>query len=294
MKSWICILTIFVGISSCSLPNSNYPELEFIEIHQSDALHGVMFDLSGIVFIEDSLYVVADKPWNKFLYGIHLSKGQFQVSHKKAIEINDPQLDLEGIDYCHGLIYLINERPGDIIAMHPDGSIQTLDLKFKGDNPPSNWGNAGWEGIAIDCQNQIMYGLKEREPRGIYAIDMTNWKIRNSFNTPQIESNDFADAKFENGYLYAIERNGCHIAKIDPKTEKVVSKYHYQHIANTEQGKLFEPTPFGMGEALLLTDDEIWVGLDNNGLKASPYAEETFGITGKAPVILRFKRPVDF
>jgi hypothetical protein len=49
-----------------------------------------------------------------------------------------------------------------------------------------------------------------------------------------------------------------------------------------------------MAEALLLTSDEIWIGLDNNGLPFSDYAQKTYGLTGNSPVIIRFKRPAGF
>ena len=91
--------------------------------------------------------------------------------------------------------------------------------------------------------------------------------IVNQFTIPEDESNDFSDMKYENGFLYMLERNGSCVS---------------------------EPSKYGMAEALLLTKDEIWIGIDNNGLEASKGAEDRFGIKGNQPSILRFKRPTGF
>ena len=49
-----------------------------------------------------------------------------------------------------------------------------------------------------------------------------------------------------------------------------------------------------MAEALLLTKDEIWIGLDNNGDEVTEHAKKTYQLQGREPVILKFKRPEGF
>ena len=139
-----------------------------------------------------------------------------------------------------------------------------------------------------------MYLTKERQPRDIISVDMNTWKIIDRFDIPQNESNDFSDAKYENGHLYILERNGNYISKINIDSKEVVEKYHYKHVASHPEGKLFEPSKYGMAEALLLLDDEIWIGLDNNGLFVSQFAKETYQLKGNEPIILKFKRPKGF
>ena len=48
-----------------------------------------------------------------------------------------------------------------------------------------------------------------------------------------------------------------------------------------------------MGTYVIL-EDEIWIGLDNNYLEASEYAQKTYGLYGANPAIIKFKRPKGF
>ena len=294
MKKAVLIIIAALGLLSCKDEPPVHSSLEFIGLYQLDSLHGLKFDLSGIVQIEDSVYLIADKPWNKFLYQIDFKPKSFMVTKKVNLRLAN-KLDLEGVDHCDGITYLVNERQGRAYSFsHPD-SIFSVELNFKkGDGNPKEWGNSGWEGVASDCENNVLYLIKERNPRRIYVVDTKTNSVMEDFTIPDTESNDFSDAKFENGHLYIIERNGNFVTKINPKSKSVVSKYQYKDVASHPNGKLYGPTEYGMGEALLLKEDEIWIGLDNNGLKVTEHAQKTYGMTGKSPVILKFKRPEGF
>ncbi len=283
-----------LGLISCKEQKTSYQPLELIGLYQLDSLHGLKFDLSGIVKIQDSVYIIADKPWNKFLYQIAFGEKTFMVTKKVNLSLSE-KLDLEGIDHCNGTTYMVNERQGIAYQFESPDSISEMKINFDSVNQnPKTWGNSGWEGVASDCQSGKVYLIKEREPRSIFVIDAQSNKIIDSFSVPEKESNDFSDAKFEKGHLYVIERNGNYLAKIDPESKEVVAKYHYRDVASHPNGKLYGPTEYGMGEALLLTEDEIWIGLDNNGLKVTDHAQSTYGMSGKSPVILKFRRPEGF
>lgn len=293
-KSYAVFFLLGIFAFACSEKKETYPALKLNGVYQLDSLYGLKFDLSGIVQINDSIYVVADKPWNKFLYGISFEDSSFMVDHKKNLRFSD-KLDLEGIDHCNGTTFLVNERLGKIYSYATTDSLESIEINFDSlAMNPQNWGNSGWEGVAFDCSKNRLYLVKEREPRMIFVIDTEKWEIINHFNIPETESNDFSDAKFENGHLYLIERNGNYITKINPESQEVVAKFHFKNVASNSKGKLYGPTNFGMGEALLLTKDEIWVGLDNNGLKVTEFARKKYGMSGKSPVILKFERPIDF
>jgi hypothetical protein len=105
---------------------------------------------------------------------------------------------------------------------------------------------------------------------------------------------DISDLKFENGFLYVLERNDNLVVKLDANSLEVISKVSYKNTCSLREGKLYSNSKYGMAEALLLTSDEIWIGLDNNGLPFSDYAQKTYGLTGNSPVIIRFKRPAGF
>ncbi|UXX79595.1 SdiA-regulated domain-containing protein [Reichenbachiella carrageenanivorans] len=280
---------------AASQDTSAYQELSFISIHQMAPMDSLNFDFSGIVSKGDSIFIVADKPWNTFLYSITFSEKKW-IAHPYRQISSTEKLDLEAVDHCNGFFYLANEFRGSIYRLPTStAEVQTLPINFKENNlAPSTWKNAGWEGLTIDCENQVMYLVKERQPRNIVVVDMNRWGILDQFDIPQTESNDFSDAKYLNGHLYLLERNGNYITKVNTKTKTVVEKYHYRHIASHPNGKLYAPEKYGMAEALLLTDNEIWIGLDNNGLEVTDHAKDTYQLTGHTPVIIKFKRPAGF
>ncbi|MEP2024872.1 MAG: SdiA-regulated domain-containing protein [Reichenbachiella sp.] len=274
---------------------NSYSELKLISVHQMIKSDTLNFDFSGITKKNDTIFIVADKPWNTYLYVPIFSDNSWTANEVRSITTPE-RLDLEAIDHCDGSMYLANEYTGTINVLKPNSNtLEIIPINFEDFKLyPETWKNAGWEGLAIDCDQQIMYLVKERQPRNIIAVDMNNWKIVDQFDIPQTESNDFSDAKFENGHLYMLERNGNYVTKVNTTTKQVVQKFHYKHVASHANGKLYEPEKYGMAEALLLHENEIWIGLDNNGLDASDHAKSTYQMKGNAPVILKFSRPKDF
>lgn len=294
------LLISLLLLSQSIWAQSAYEALEFLSVHQMETKDKKPFDLSGMVEVDDHIYVVADKNWNRFVYEIELSNRSFAITNKYELITND-ELDLEAIDYNQGTFYLANEKEGKIYSLDADKLFSdealphTLDLDFEQyDLKPDSWGNAGWEGLAIDSSENRMYLIKERQPRFILPVDLSGMNCQPMYNIPESESGDFSDAKFEGGYLYILERLGNYIAKVDPETHEVVDKKHYRHIASHADGKLYGPEKYGMAETLMLTKDEIWIGLDNNGKEVTKHAIETYDLKGNTPVILKFKRPAGF
>ncbi|SMD33043.1 SdiA-regulated [Reichenbachiella faecimaris] len=297
MRTLILGLVLVLSCQWVSSPphKNSYQELKLISVHQMIKSDTLNFDFSGITMQNDSIFIVADKPWNTFLYTLSFDNDGWYAIDSKVIA-SPERLDLEAIDHCDRIFYLANEYTGSISSLGPASSdLQTLSINFSDHQlRPDTWKNAGWEGLAIDCENQIMYLVKERQPRNIITVAMNTWKIIDQFDIPQTESNDFSDAKFENEHLYLLERNGNYVTKVNATTKKVVQKYHYKHVASHSNGKLYEPEKYGMAEALLLLENEIWIGLDNNGLGASHHAENMYQMKGTAPAILKFERPKGF
>ncbi|MGL1886067.1 MAG: SdiA-regulated domain-containing protein [Reichenbachiella sp.] len=288
--------TLVLFFNSYSYGQSiKHSELELKELVQMTRMDDRQFDLSGIVEVDGKHYVIADKTWNHFIYEIAFTDTSFFVKNSIPITVDD-KLDLEAIDYCAPNFYLSNECVGKHYQVSKEGGqLTSIDIDYStNSHHPATWENAGWEGLAIDCENNIAYTLKERQPRIIFKIDLNTLEILDEFNIPETESNDFADAKFEKGFLYVLERNGNFITKIDIANKKVVDKVYYTHIASHPKGKLYSDEKYGMAEALLLKEDEIWIGLDNNDHEASQYGQDSFGIKGKGPVIIKFKRPKEF
>jgi hypothetical protein len=292
-KFIISAIILLSGELTLSRCNSEYEPLEMVAYGQLERFDTLNFDLSGIVKHDDTIYVVADKPWNSFLYQIEFDVDKWKILKHRRVT-NFERLDLEAIDVCNNIYYLTNEFTGSVYQMRND-TLTTLNIDFESiDQTPANWENAGLEAIAVDCENKRMYLVKERQPRLIFTVDMNSWKVIDQFDIPQTESIDFSDAKFDNGHLYVLERGGNYVTKINPETHEVVDKYHYKKEASFEQGKLYGPTKYGMGEALLITNNEIWIGWDNNGQTVTDHAKSTYGMKKNMPVIFKFKRPKGF
>lgn len=273
----------------------NYPTLELLDAKQLEEGYKSRFDLSGMVKVSDKIYVVADKSYNNYVYEIKMNEHDWSIENSTDIGLLD-QVDIEAIDHCGGSFYFSNEHGNIIYEMDSLQNVRIIQPYYEGKNiDVHTWKkNTGLESLAVDCENSIIYAAKERGPRFIYAVDLKYNNVTSKFNIPETESSDFADMKYENGFIYLLERNGNYVTKVDVKTEEVVAKVSFKNVCTAAEGKLYEPSKYGMAEALLLTEDEIWIGLDNNGLTVSENARKKHGMKGSQPAILRFVRPEGF
>ncbi len=283
------IFLLFSLLSFSQVPE--HKELELLSIHVL-ANYPHNFDLSGITNIEGDYWVVDDKEWNQNTYKIALDSGYFNLVDSVSLGI-DRKSDIEGIDYCSELGIFFADEEYDRIYLSTNSANSEMVFN-KGQLPDQGWAkNKGLEGVAVDCQNRILYLAKEREPRFIIIYDLENKQVTDIITLPN-EEGDISDLKVENGFLYILERNENYVTKMDLDTQQIVSRVSYKNTCSHQDGKLYHKTKYGMGEALLLTPEEIWIGLDNNGLFFSEHAQKTYGLSGNQPVLIRFKRPSGF
>ncbi|MEH0157873.1 esterase-like activity of phytase family protein [Limibacter armeniacum] len=286
-------------LSTCVLIpiDTVFRELEPISVKQLSEAYEGRFDISGIVDTPTGTFVIADKSDNRFIYQIEWTESdRWEIVKEIPLAIKGP-IDFEALDYADGFFFMTNEYDNEVYKINEDGSkIESLSIGFrKAEERVRKWKkNTGLEGLAIDTKRHLLYLAKERQPRFIAVADLESGEVQNKVNFPETESNDISDMKVDHGFLYVLERNGNYITKLNPDTWEVIEKVSYRNTCSNNEGKLYEPTNFGMAEALLLTEDEIWVALDNNELKASAFAEKQFGMKGDKPVIIRFKRPEGF
>jgi len=267
-------------------------------IKQLETAENNRFDLSGIVQYKDTVYVIADKAWNNHIYKIDTSSTSFTVS--SAIKLcPEDKIDFEGIDVCKDKFYLIEEWYNDVFEADL-ASCSLKKLAISWDEQKTNrtkWGNKGLEGIAYDCENKILYLAKERGARKIFKVDLNSNLITQPF-ADFIDSDkqgfDIADMKYQKGALYILERGRGLITKIDCQSNTKYS-VSFQHVVFKNGQRLYKNKnpEYGMAEALLLTENEIWIGLDNNGDRVSKYGK-SLGLKGNRPVILIFTRPEGF
>ena len=271
-----------------------YEFLEFLELKQFPAKdHKDKYDLSGLVAdSKGTVYAISDKEKNNFVYSVDWKKAKLNPTISFGIT---DKIDIEAIDVCGEDFYLSNEKNNKFYIVRSGQPTKRIDIDFSQVGIKSQLfsGNQGFEGMAVDCENQILYAAKQHSPRFIVNIDLKTNKILKKWTIPETDAFDFADAKFEKGFLYVIERMGLVVTKIDIKTEKVVAKYSYQNMEKSA-GYLYGPAVYTFAEALLLTKDEIWIGFDNNGLKTTQQSQEELGLSGRDPLIMRFKRPDNF
>ena len=284
-------ILIWAQVLNCFSQEKSFQELELISLHVLEEYPGE-FDLSGIVNIDDSLYVVNDKYWSQYFYKIQLEGNTFKVTDSLGLGI-DHASDIEAIDYCPDQGIFFSDEEYNTVYLLENGESEII---FSKDQlgPNQNWGtNKGLEGLAVDCENQILYLAKERQPRFIISFDLKSKSIKEIINLEE-PAGDISDLKIENGFLFILERKENLIAKMELNTKNIVSKVSYKDTCSHPEGKFYDGTDFGLVEALMLTPDEIWIGLDNNGLPFSDYAQKTFALTGNQPVLLKFRRPAGF
>jgi len=287
---------------SKKLNKNKTPNLKLIGrtgIKQLKSIGNQRFDLSGIAIYNNKVFVVADKKWNNRIYRVDTTFNTFTINPIIPV-CPDDKIDFEGIDVCGEQIYLIEEWYDNAYKLNPDScNLEKLELKWEDYGIyRSGWGNKGLEGIAVDCDNEILYLAKERQPRRLFEIDLKSGIITEPFKEliePQKAGDDISDMKFENDYLYILERGRGLVTRINTETKEATS-YSFQNVVLKDGKRIFDNKnpEYGMAEALLLTKKQIWIGIDNNGDPVSLYGK-TMGLKeNNNTVILIFERPEGF
>jgi hypothetical protein len=283
------------------------------------------YELSGIARWRNAMLIVADNNDDLAISEIRTHRNRFLIEPRlelanlrgfdafKLDALNqakarghDRWLDLEGIATCGDVIYLANERIRQVVRVE-NQMVTGLAIDFSGfPQIMDGESNAGFEGIAVDCANQIMWLAKERDPRGIVAVDLKQSKATGFHLVPGSDrqgqrvmewrsgnglidvSPDIGDLFFSDGHLYVLERNSYEIAKLDVQSYAVVARVSFFQSAF---GMYDTGEPFGVAEALWMDSDTIWLGMDNNGSQLATRATERFRVSGNPPGILKLRRP---
>lgn len=281
-------------------------------------------EISGLALKDNELLFVGDKLSDRRIYKVRFENDRFfskdyidiskldghgkyfaeALLFKHGGRVIKSPFDLEGISYCGNDFYLANEQTRHILKVNNE-KIENLKIEFseifkKFGTPLKDIStNAGFEGLTVDCKNKILYIAQERQPRAIIVVDLKTLTTLDIFDTPGVKvgkvSPDYADLFFQNGYLYALERNFHRILKIDPSTKKVIANYSYGHTNSVHLKNIYDTNePYGLAEGLTMSDELIYIGVDNNKNKMSATAQEKFGISGNFSSIMIYKRPKGF
>ncbi len=267
-------------------------------IKQLNSSNEKRFDLSGMVMHKNAIYVIADKEWNNHIYKLDTSETTFSVQTIQDLRLKE-KIDIEGIDILGDDFCFIDEWDNEIYSVLQWASdVKKIVIPWKENSiNRSKWGNKGFEGLAVDNENDVLYLAKERQPRRIFKVDLKTKQISEPFAeliNSEKNGDDIADMKYENNSLYILERGNGLVTKINVKTNEKNS-LSFQHLVCKDGQRIYnnKHPEYGMAESLLLTKDEIWIGLDNNGDQVSEYGK-SLGLKGNKPVILICERPKDF
>ena len=188
MNNIYLILVFLFSLNAKSAENLTFEKIMF---NRDDA------ELSGLLLKDNELLFVADKLSNRAIYKVRqesdrffynnyidISKLQGHTSYftkallfKHGGRMVKSPFDLEGLTFCEDNFYLANEQTRHILKVNTK-SVTKLEISFDeifkklGTPLESISTNAGFEGIAIDCPNKILYVAQEREPRAIIVIDL--------------------------------------------------------------------------------------------------------------------------
>jgi hypothetical protein len=234
--------------------------------------------------------------------GLLISGREYILALKSdsGLSTGDRRIDFEGLGACGGDLYIANERARHILRVRKE-VVERLPIDFSSFKElREGGGNTGFEGVAVDCQEGLMYVAKERSPRAILTVRMKDWKVLGvqdiepsstlSGNAFGVER-DFSDLAFEGRHLYVLERSTRQIAKVNPSAMKVLARFSYEH---AERGLYNADPRFGLAEGLALSSSEVIIALDNNAAPVSRAVERRFGIAGNYAAIIHFKRPPTF
>lgn len=292
MRRIIIVLLFFITLHSISYSQQYKAKRprNILEVVVSEK----RFDLSGICSNGEKWFVNADKPWNHFIYKVDSANNQFFLENKYELNA-DGRLDLEGIDYANNTFFLCDERQSRVLTYNK-GKTTQLELNWQNVDP-ARWGNAGFEGIAVDSKSNRIFLGKERDPQLIFEVSINGDDIRQIL-TDLTTENDFhiSDMKYEKEHLFVLDRDNYRILKIDLINQKIEGEFDYSQVLNHNDEKFYTKSQYPMAEALLLEPERLVIGLDNNGEsfnKKNKWIRKA-GLKGRNPVIIIFERPKKF
>ena len=271
---------------------SYHPELFRIEKPDNKR-----FDFSGMVRWNQTLYGLADKPWNIWLYELTMQENEYFSVMERIPVIFDGKADFEAIDWLDSCFYVADERASKVVkVVVKKDTVTSAVLELLWDVDVSSWGNAGIEGLAVDKNENMIYIAKERDPARLFRISIKENLVTEFLLEMDISDEDISDMKIQDGFLYLLNRAKYRVLKFSLDTRKHLATFDYSGVLHAQNQKFYQVARYPMAEALLIDDKEIWIGLDNNGRSfndENSYVRQS-GLEGSNPVLIRFKRPEQF
>ncbi len=247
------------------------------------------FDPSGLVKYQGQWLVVSDRTAYNDIYKL-TEVGRSKLQAETFLQLQLPasqskgqpkhRQDFEGITYCHGRFYIVEEITNSLLTVELSGktTVQPLDLvsihKERSQAPATGTSRGGLEGVSCDAHKQQLYVANERQFRMIYVLKLGMAKpfdffdVPAGWDSPRWEGRfdvfpDYTGLHFADGFLYALQRSDHQILKIDPKKKRLVAVLKY----DLDERTIYRwKKPFGMAEGLYVDKEKIYLLLDNNGV----------------------------
>lgn len=313
---------------------SHAKSLEFYKIFSTNESS----DLSGLSFFNDRLVVVSDLENDKYIYTIIFNEREVQVRPlfdlkaasgfysyhlknllfsflpwKKHLSI----WDIEGITTCKNKVFLLNEELLDVISYEEGvfkpvlrglrSTIDDLLAKKQDDNDDKEMSStlSGLEGIAIDCERNILYLAKEREPRALFSYNLKNSKLSllNTEDFPQLpKEQDFSSLHFEYPYLYVLARMDLKIYKYHVQKQMVADVYDLGFVNGLRKSwdlkSIYnKETQFSPIDGMTMDKNFVYLVVDQNNMNIKKEFQSDFKYLkmdqAASSLFIIYKRPKD-
>jgi len=166
----------------------------------------------------------------------------------------------------------VDERNRNIYIVNNDGIVTPLThdiwkYNLKHEIIFSDESNAGFEGIAVDQDNNTWYIANERNRALVYVLTrrqntlktISHIDLQNLLNDPQC---DISDLYYEKNALYLIYRKKRTLVKLDPRTTRVLATLSFTELTSS----LYTSRKgYGFAEGLFMTRSTVFLLLDSNG-----------------------------
>lgn len=199
------------------------------------------YEVSGSVVVDDQFYIVMDNQPTIYtlknqnensIPTLHIDLTQLKGYSEYAASHT---INLEGITYCSGAFYLVNEKTNDVLKVAmSELTALPIDKSYLG----SEYSKNGLEGIAVDCKHDMLFVASQSFPQKVVVYKLIDNRYVTTFDLSggvENKINNISDLSFLNDQLFVLQKNRSSIMKIwvygnknGPVLERLdYSKYAY-------------------------------------------------------------------
>lgn len=275
----VVLVLVFLAWNHVTIPEEMVTPLKAVKVLPVEGPENLQ--PSGLTVFNDTLFTVSDKH-DDTIFRVQLTGDKAvlvpHVQFEPSELVPEKVLDLEGITCdSEGNFYIVSENIFRILRVSADGekvSWVSPSLRSYGEKVGLFQTRGAYlEGITLIDKNQFVV-CAERQPRGIIEVNTNTTPPKVTafkYNTTRAElpndrHPDFTGLFWENGILYALQRNAYVLCKLVRSQQgfEEADFWSYEAIVTREEFQ-YENMIFGRAEGLCMDKDYVYVILDNNG-----------------------------